>query len=153
MGSRFHRASSNCIISRYLARFLVQLVKRGVCRHHCQQTSVFFGCFSDALPDRWGRTLLKRRDQQEKQACTSAWRHQGCWDNRKILQCKLFFELVKKKIIYVKKEDIQMPGMWVRDRNIWGTWFHGAAHWSHVLSRLQEHSTSSGGWSDRWCCT
>ena len=28
--------------------------------------------FSDALPDRWGRTLLKRRDQQEKQACTSA---------------------------------------------------------------------------------
>ena len=61
MGSRFHRASSNCIISRYLARFLVQLVKRGVCRHHCQQTSVFFGCFSDALPDRWGRTLLKRR--------------------------------------------------------------------------------------------
>ena len=38
--------------------------------------------------------------------------------HRKILQCKLFFELVKKKIIYVKKEDIQMPGMWVRGRNI-----------------------------------
>jgi hypothetical protein len=26
--------------------------------------------------------------------------------------------LVRKEIIYVKKEDIQMPGMWVRDRNI-----------------------------------
>lgn len=24
----------------------------------------------------------------------------------------------KKEIIYVTKEDIQMPGMWVRDRNI-----------------------------------
>ena len=29
---------------------------------------------------------------------------------------------------YVKKEDFQMPGMWVRDRNIRGTWFHGAAY-------------------------
>ncbi len=38
--------------------------------------------------------------------------------HRKILQCKLFFELVKKEIIYVTKEDIQMPGMWVRGRNI-----------------------------------
>ncbi len=27
-----------------------------------------FGCFSDALPDRWGRTLLKRREQIEAQA-------------------------------------------------------------------------------------
>ena len=36
----------------------------------------------------------------------------------KILQCKLGIELVRKEIIYVKKEDIQMPGMWVRDRNI-----------------------------------
>lgn len=25
--------------------------------------SDIFGCFSDALPDRWGRTLLKRREQ------------------------------------------------------------------------------------------
>ena len=38
--------------------------------------------------------------------------------HRKILQCKLFFELVKKEIIYVTKEDIQMPGLWVRDRSI-----------------------------------
>ena len=38
--------------------------------------------------------------------------------HRKILQCKLVFELVRKEIIYVTKEDIQMPGMWVRDRNI-----------------------------------
>ncbi|WP_304286093.1 HipA N-terminal domain-containing protein, partial [Porphyromonas endodontalis] len=25
--------------------------------------SDIFGCFSDALPDRWGRTLLNRREQ------------------------------------------------------------------------------------------
>ncbi len=34
-----------------------------------------FGCFSDALPDRWGRTLLKRREQiqasEEKRAVRS----------------------------------------------------------------------------------
>lgn len=35
-----------------------------------------------------------------------------------ILQCKLGIELVRKEMIYVTKEDIQMPGMWVRDRNI-----------------------------------
>ena len=39
---------------------------------YTQPGNDIFGCFSDALPDRWGRTLLKRRDQQEKQACTSA---------------------------------------------------------------------------------
>lgn len=38
--------------------------------------------------------------------------------HRKILQRKLGIELVKKEMIYVTKEDIQMPGMWVRDRNI-----------------------------------
>ena len=38
--------------------------------------------------------------------------------HRKILQRKLGIELVRKEIIYVTKEDIQMPGMWVRDRNI-----------------------------------
>lgn len=34
-----------------------------------------FGCFSDALPDRWGRTMLKRREQilasEEKRAVRS----------------------------------------------------------------------------------
>ena len=33
---------------------------------------LIFGCFSDALPDRWGRTLFKRREQiqaaEEKRA-------------------------------------------------------------------------------------
>ena len=38
--------------------------------------------------------------------------------HRKILQCKLDTELVRKEMIYVTKEDIQMPEMWVRDRNI-----------------------------------
>ena len=38
--------------------------------------------------------------------------------HRKILQRKLGIELVRKEIIYVTKEDIQMPGMWGRDRNI-----------------------------------
>lgn len=37
-----------------------------------QPGSDIFGCFSDALPDRWGRTLLKRREQiqaaEEKRA-------------------------------------------------------------------------------------
>ena len=28
---------------------------------YTQPGSDIFGCFSDALPDRWGRTLLKRR--------------------------------------------------------------------------------------------
>lgn len=58
-----------------------------------------------------------------------------------------------ERVAYVTKEEIQMPELWVRDRNLWGTWFHGAAHWSHVLSWLQEYCTSCGGWSDRWCCT
>lgn len=30
---------------------------------YTQPGSDIFGCFSDALPDRWGRTLLKRREQ------------------------------------------------------------------------------------------
>lgn len=34
------------------------------------------------------------------------------------IQCKLGTELVRKEIIYVTKEDIQMPGLWVRDRSI-----------------------------------
>ena len=39
---------------------------------YTQPGSDIFGCFSDALPDRWGRTLLKRREQiqaaEEKRA-------------------------------------------------------------------------------------
>ena len=90
MGSRFHRASSNCIISRYLARFLVQLVKRGVCR----QTSVFFGCFSDALPDRWGRTLLKRRYSS------------GGWsDLQKIL--RWIINLLSQNVDYVENKRVK----------------------------------------------
>lgn len=30
---------------------------------YTQPGSDIFGCFSDTLPDRWGRTLLKRREQ------------------------------------------------------------------------------------------
>ena len=30
---------------------------------HTQPGKDIFGCFSDALPDRWGRTLLNRREQ------------------------------------------------------------------------------------------
>jgi len=39
---------------------------------YTQPRNDIFGCFSDALPDRWGRTLLKRREQiqasEEKRA-------------------------------------------------------------------------------------
>lgn len=39
---------------------------------YTQPENDIFGCFSDALPDRWGRTLLKRREQiqasEEKRA-------------------------------------------------------------------------------------
>ncbi len=42
---------------------------------YTQPGSDIFGCFSDALPDRWGRTLLKRREQiqasEEKRAVRS----------------------------------------------------------------------------------
>ena len=34
------------------------------------------------------------------------------------IQCKLGVKMVRKEIIYVTKEDIQMPGLWVRDRSI-----------------------------------
>ena len=32
-------------------------------QQHTQPGRDIFGCFSDALPDRWGRTLLLRREQ------------------------------------------------------------------------------------------
>lgn len=42
---------------------------------YTQPGNDIFGCFSDALPDRWGRTLLKRREQiqasEEKRAVRS----------------------------------------------------------------------------------
>ena len=42
---------------------------------YIQPGNDIFGCFSDALPDRWGRTLLKRREQiqasEEKRAIRS----------------------------------------------------------------------------------
>lgn len=42
---------------------------------YTQPGNDIFGCFSDALPDRWGRTLLKRREQiqasEEKRAIRS----------------------------------------------------------------------------------
>ena len=42
---------------------------------YTQPENDIFGCFSDALPDRWGRTLLKRREQiqasEEKRAIRS----------------------------------------------------------------------------------
>lgn len=42
---------------------------------YTQPENDIFGCFSDALPDRWGRTLLKRREQilaaEEKRAVRS----------------------------------------------------------------------------------
>jgi len=37
-------------------------------QQYTQPGKDIFGCFSDALPDRWGRTLLKRREQIEAQA-------------------------------------------------------------------------------------
>lgn len=37
-------------------------------QQYTQSGRDIFGCFSDALPDRWGRTLLKRREQIEAQA-------------------------------------------------------------------------------------
>ena len=30
---------------------------------YCQQNNEIFGCFADSLPDRWGRTLILRREQ------------------------------------------------------------------------------------------
>lgn len=30
---------------------------------YCQQNGDIFGCFADSLPDRWGRTLILRREQ------------------------------------------------------------------------------------------
>ncbi|MEG0889998.1 MAG: HipA N-terminal domain-containing protein, partial [Bacteroides sp.] len=32
-------------------------------QQYTQPGKDIFGCFSDALPDRWGRTLLNRREQ------------------------------------------------------------------------------------------
>ena len=32
-------------------------------QQYTQSEKDIFGCFSDALPDRWGRTLLLRREQ------------------------------------------------------------------------------------------
>ena len=43
-------------------------------QQYTQPGKDIFGCFSDALPDRWGRTLLLRREQlaamEEKRTCT-----------------------------------------------------------------------------------
>lgn len=36
-------------------------------RQYTQPGKDIFGCFSDALPDRWGRTLLNRREQLQAQ--------------------------------------------------------------------------------------
>ena len=34
---------------------------------YTEQGKELFGCFADALPDRWGRTLLLRREQLQAQ--------------------------------------------------------------------------------------
>ena len=39
-----------------------------------------FGCFSDALPDRWGRTLLKRREQLQAEEEHRVPRHLSSFD-------------------------------------------------------------------------
>ena len=39
-----------------------------------------FGCFSDALPDRWGRTLLKRREQLQAEEEKRALRNLSSFD-------------------------------------------------------------------------
>lgn len=40
----------------------------------------FFGCFADALPDRWGRTLLKRREQLQAEEEQRAPRNLSSFD-------------------------------------------------------------------------
>lgn len=39
-----------------------------------------FGCFADALPDRWGRTLLKRREQLQAEEEQRAPRNLSSFD-------------------------------------------------------------------------
>lgn len=47
---------------------------------YTQPGNDIFGCFSDALPDRWGRTLLKRREQIQASEEKSAVRNLSSFD-------------------------------------------------------------------------
>ena len=51
---------------------------------YTQPEKDIFGCFSDALPDRWGRTLLNRREQilasEEKRPVRRLSRLIICWE-------------------------------------------------------------------------
>lgn len=48
---------------------------------YTQPGNDIFGCFSDALPDRWGRTLLKRREQIQASEEKRAVRNLSSFDN------------------------------------------------------------------------
>lgn len=47
---------------------------------YTQPGNDIFGCFSDALPDRWGRTLLKRREQIQASEAKRAVRNLSSFD-------------------------------------------------------------------------
>lgn len=50
-------------LSRYATLFLSDDLNNYPGLQYTQPGKDIFGCFSDALPDRWGRTLLNRREQ------------------------------------------------------------------------------------------
>nr|MBP8936466.1 HipA N-terminal domain-containing protein [Prevotella sp.] len=50
-------------LSKYGNIFLSADINNYPGQQYTQPGKDIFGCFSDALPDRWGRTLLNRREQ------------------------------------------------------------------------------------------
>lgn len=50
-------------LKRYGSLFLSEDLNNYPGQQYTQPGKDIFGCFSDALPDRWGRTLLNRREQ------------------------------------------------------------------------------------------
>lgn len=50
-------------LKRYGALFLSEDLNNYIGLQYTQPGRDLFGCFSDALPDRWGRFLLNRREQ------------------------------------------------------------------------------------------
>ena len=50
-------------LSKYGNIFLSADINNYPGQQYTQPNKDIFGCFSDALPDRWGRTLLNRREQ------------------------------------------------------------------------------------------
>ncbi len=54
---------SNDWLKRHGDLFLSEDLNNYLGRQYARQGKDIFGCFADALPDRWGRTLLNRREQ------------------------------------------------------------------------------------------